>query len=543
MYVNTAKILEKKLASQPNVSLKNAFDILQENNTVVNQCEFMDLLRSFPNKVIKENLHYLDSIPKYGPEFKKQFARTSHMDSYELKSLYESTHDPDYLELSKLRDDSGYRKDKVLVELNLQRISRQMDPEVILEGGDFKYLHNEVDVIINNINYNPETVDLFQRIIQKVRMCKDPGFLETLPFVLIKTTELITSITITSIGPSYEALVCSVPEAVAYKVIDLKANRSQVQAYIKIFDKQISSIYRELSKGESRQYKFAMAYVDKLKDAMRILEKHLNVVKENIACMQPDIVAHEMYDESITEDVAAECEELLANMVFDDKDTTSNEQSLEALGRIYMAMLPKDFSVDVDMLEEAGGALARGAIRTANAAERGSQKIVSKMKEKKSLKDRILTPFKKIANPFINFVNNTFNKMKEMDSKARREKIITGKFKFKIYGMIRKVVKIFGTGLVGKLVSGIFLGPVGSAMVGAVCALISMIRQAALDKKLDNEERNKIINELETELKIVREKIEDSRGDSNKQAKYQLMRIERSLERDIARIKFAVKNA
>jgi hypothetical protein len=47
--------------------------------------------------------------------------------------------------------------------------------------------------------------------------------------------------------------------------------------------------------------------------------------------------------------------------------------------------------------------------------------------------------------------------------------------------------------------------------------------------------------ELETELKITREKIEDAKGENAKEKKYQLMRIESELEKEIFRIKHGMK--
>ena len=61
-------------------------------------------------------------------------------------------------------------------------------------------------------------------------------------------------------------------------------------------------------------------------------------------------------------------------------------------------------------------------------------------------------------------------------------------------------------------------------------------------KDHDNTEaRDQVTRELETELKLVREKIEDAKSDNNRKAKYQLMRMESKLEDEIARIKYNSK--
>ena len=47
--------------------------------------------------------------------------------------------------------------------------------------------------------------------------------------------------------------------------------------------------------------------------------------------------------------------------------------------------------------------------------------------------------------------------------------------------------------------------------------------------------------ELQTELKIVKEKIEDAKGENRKQEKYELMRIEATLQKEITRIKYNLR--
>ena len=46
-----------------------------------------------------------------------------------------------------------------------------------------------------------------------------------------------------------------------------------------------------------------------------------------------------------------------------------------------------------------------------------------------------------------------------------------------------------------------------------------------------------ILNELELELKMVKEKIEDARSAGDNEKKYQLMRIENSIEKNIQHIR------
>ena len=62
-----------------------------------------------------------------------------------------------------------------------------------------------------------------------------------------------------------------------------------------------------------------------------------------------------------------------------------------------------------------------------------------------------------------------------------------------------------------------------------------------LSKRTEEREKKRILLDLETELKITREKIEDAKGDNAKQQKYELMRIEATLEKEITRIKHGLR--
>ena len=68
-----------------------------------------------------------------------------------------------------------------------------------------------------------------------------------------------------------------------------------------------------------------------------------------------------------------------------------------------------------------------------------------------------------------------------------------------------------------------------------------MVVRVALGKFVTDKERIKIINELESEIEIVDEKIQDARGDENKEAKYALMRTKNNLQNAVKKIKYGGK--
>ena len=116
---------------------------------------------------------------------------------------------------------------------------------------------------------------------------------------------------------------------------------------------------------------------------------------------------------------------------------------------------------------------------------------------------------------------------------AKREKIITGKNTVKLGKGLKTIISSLAAGGLAKVA----LGPV----MGTAATIISLLGARALSKRTEEREKKRILLELETELKIVKEKIEDARGDNNKQQKYQLMRIQANLEKEITRIRHGLR--
>lgn len=123
-----------------------------------------------------------------------------------------------------------------------------------------------------------------------------------------------------------------------------------------------------------------------------------------------------------------------------------------------------------------------------------------------------------------NAATSAVNKAKNVYRNDIRGEIIEHKTTVKFGRIIRK---------------GITLGSI--AAVGPALAAIAAVTSLAMKKKVKEKERRKILSELQEELEIVNEKIEDSRGDEDKEKKYQLMRIRNKLQKDITRIQYGLK--
>lgn len=130
-------------------------------------------------------------------------------------------------------------------------------------------------------------------------------------------------------------------------------------------------------------------------------------------------------------------------------------------------------------------------------------------------------------------VNKKIDDIMNFSRDAKREKILTGKNTIRVGQTLKNAIKI----LVGGTAGVAFFGPLAGAAIG----LIGILGARGVSKNVEEREKKRILLELETELKIVKEKVEDSKAENNKQQKYQLMRTQAELEKEITRIKHGLR--
>lgn len=130
-------------------------------------------------------------------------------------------------------------------------------------------------------------------------------------------------------------------------------------------------------------------------------------------------------------------------------------------------------------------------------------------------------------------INKKIDDIMNFSRDAKREKILTGKNTVRVSGVLKNAIKILVAGTAGV---GLF-GPIAGAAIG----LIGVLGARGISKNVEDREKKRILLELETELKIVKEKVEDAKGENNKKQKYQLMRIQANLEKEITRIKHGLR--
>lgn len=204
----------------------------------------------------------------------------------------------------------------------------------------------------------------------------------------------------------------------------------------------------------------------------------------------------------------------------------TDEEITEALcniGRIKYALESFDTEQELTEAYERTKGLTRSLARH-------SVKHVNKTIAKDRDRDEVAHNTGKIFEPYIKYLDNVKQKIKSADKEERRNLIIKG-------GVTRKVGRYITRGIMAIAAGSMVGGPV----LGAIAMGITVLASFALDKDLDRREKNKILKELEDELAITEEKLEDCRGDEDKQKKYELMRIRNNLKREIDRINLGLK--
>ena len=162
--------------------------------------------------------------------------------------------------------------------------------------------------------------------------------------------------------------------------------------------------------------------------------------------------------------------------------------------------------------ENTYGKHERAKVRNRAANMNNSEmKVYAAYKKYKDKEEGVDIALTKIAKAMKNFVIGD-----------QRRLIIEGK-SYTVIGVLKKVLLTVGIFNASKLAGILFL-----------------IVTFALSKKCQRAEKKKILYELELELEMVNEKIDDARGDQNRQAKYELMRTRNAIQNAIKRIKIGV---
>lgn len=207
--------------------------------------------------------------------------------------------------------------------------------------------------------------------------------------------------------------------------------------------------------------------------------------------------------------------------------TTESElvESLNNFGRLMTVY--EVFGEDIVTEANAGSVMNKAR----RAMARGGAKVAAVARGAKKAKDQVKDTGKRMVDPMVRFVEDTYDKIAKADIDERKKIVMTTGLKGKLVKLLKWIKDVAIMGLAGY--GAAHIGFTAGTVIAAISLVVYIVRNATLDANA----RALVKRELEDELKLVKEKIEDAKGDENKQTKYELMRIESKLEREIARVK------
>lgn len=205
----------------------------------------------------------------------------------------------------------------------------------------------------------------------------------------------------------------------------------------------------------------------------------------------------------------------LTDFIFDENE----DKCLESFKGI--TDLLEKYSKVLELKQTASDARNSLSRRVALKVEDATKKSINKLRDIKTKGQHTTAVLKRVPAHIDNFINDVINKVKEMDKTERRNRIIEGTFRKKILKVIRNAIVLGAEWAISPALAG-----------------ITLLTGVALDKNADKKVRNQILQELQLELRIVEEKLEDSRSDGKRKKKYELMRIKNKLEQEIDRIRY-----
>lgn len=226
----------------------------------------------------------------------------------------------------------------------------------------------------------------------------------------------------------------------------------------------------------------------------------------------------------------------VGNALCEIENAETDDEITEAMinfGRLASA-ISESYKIEEDITEGTIMIIQEDLAKTARKVETKSQEKFAK-RATKDESNTVKAAVKHAIDPMEKWIQDKYNKIKEADMNERKKMVMAGGGANRIISKVWRWVKR-GVGLLIGSVVGAYI-PAAALITG-----ITFIGYLCTDAFLDRKARASILRDLEDEIMICNEKIDDSRGDDNKQKKYELMRIRNSLERQRDKIKYGLEN-
>jgi len=546
----------KRIIDGKKSRIQKDYEQLCENYNVTNSIEFLTKIRNYPLSEILENSYYIHKEPR-GTDFLNYVLKTNDLKQEDIqlqmitvnKTLQNNNLSNSHIsklneclnilkEKEKKINDINYIKESIKYDLITSSISRPLLESPVI---------NDLDIIIQNINYQPEIIEKYEEMIQEIKKWKAKTILTNFVPLLVKNTVLIAGITVLLVGSAL-TLIVSLPLLLVSKLIEERIDKRYISTFVYVISKEIKKVEELIQMSDIKKKKMLEEYAYSLKSARERLMKYdiyakkfKGVRESHIGQMQPnpyhDTIAE--MEKEIDDLIEEANSELEWKPVVEAVNPITIKPSLE--NAIYIKICDFIFDEREDCLEsfkkitdlvtkyeqliilEEGADESRKSLsrKVALKAEVAAKKSIKKLRDMKTKGQHTTAVLKRVPRHIEDFINNTLNKLKEMDRTERRNRIIEGTVRKKLMKVVRDAIVLGVTWAINPALTA-----------------ITLIAGVAIDKKTDRKVRHQILHELELELKIVDEKIEDARSDGSRRKKYELMRIKHKLEREIDRIRY-----
>ena len=301
--------------------------------------------------------------------------------------------------------------------------------------------------------------------------------------------------------------------------------------YMESYIQGVSNVYDSLESLLENQSDKMIDYVlDELSHCNKLIEHFLS------------IESGEMNDQFIYEQAVTKFKTMVEEIFF-----KNDESDIDMEQFITLCALTDVLCEYETTLEASSRIITKGTDKVVRAVGNTSAKARGMSKSDSKL-GQIKRGAKVVDDRVSMAINSQIDQIVNFSEEAKREKIISGRSMIKVSRLLKTAITAIIAGkVVSKLPKQKIVGIpftklwIKAPLLGLATTAIGLLTARALSKKTEVKEKRKILFDLETELKVVKEKIEDAKGDNAKEQKYQLMRIESQLEKEIFRIKHNMK--
>ena len=326
--------------------------------------------------------------------------------------------------------------------------------------------------------------------------------------------------------------ILSIIESITFNVRKSVDDDSKLE-FIKSCNDRILYKYKSDVQLESSFHTSTAKLYDRLEESLNnqpdeVLEYSLRIINHTNDLIDYVLESREKMNEAaLYQQGVEEFDSLVESIFFDESDNDINIDELIKLCKLTEALCEYESTMEASSrIITMGTEKITKGIGNTSAKSHGMAASNSKMGQLKRgariIDDRASSAINRKIDAIINVTKD-----------AKREKIITGKNTVKLGKALKTLIGIVSSSAIAM--------KLGGPVLGTAMTIISMLATFALSKRTEEREKKRILLELETELRITKEKIEDAKGENAKEQKYQLMRIEAQLEKEITRIKHGLR--